>query len=90
MAINDRMVADFFISGFTLGLHPMALQRAELDKLGVMRAADLKNIPDGTFVRIAGAVIARQRPEVRPVGSSSLSNEDETGISNATHPSQAL
>jgi error-prone DNA polymerase len=86
MAVNDRMVADFFITGFTLGLHPMALQRAELDRLGVMRAADLKGVPDGTFVRIAGAVIARQRPGTAS-GFIFLSNEDETGISNAIiHP----
>ena len=86
MTINDRMVADFFITGFTLGLHPMALQRTELDNLGVMRAADLKGVPDGTFVRIAGAVIARQRPGTAS-GFIFLSNEDETGISNAIiHP----
>jgi error-prone DNA polymerase len=86
MAVNDRMVADFFITGFTLGPHPMALQRAQLDKLGVMRAAELKGVPDGTFVRIAGAVIARQRPGTAS-GFIFLSNEDETGISNAIiHP----
>jgi error-prone DNA polymerase len=60
----------------------MAVQRAELNRLGVMRAADLKAVPDGTFVRIAGAVIARQRPGTAS-GFIFLSNEDETGISNA-------
>jgi error-prone DNA polymerase len=40
MKINERLEADFFITGFTLGPHPMAVQRAELDSLGVMRAAD--------------------------------------------------
>jgi error-prone DNA polymerase len=86
MAVNDRMVADFFATGFTLGLHPMALQRTTLDKLGVMRAVDLKGLQDGTFVRIAGAVIARQRPGTAS-GFIFLSNEDETGISNAIiHP----
>jgi error-prone DNA polymerase len=86
MAVQDRTVADFFITGFTLGPHPMKLQRAELNKLGVMRAADLKGVPDGTYVRIAGAVIARQRPGTAS-GFIFLSNEDETGISNAIiHP----
>jgi error-prone DNA polymerase len=82
MAVKERMVADFFITGFTIGPHPMALQRAELDQLGVMRAADLKGVPDGTMVRIAGAVIARQRPGTAS-GFIFLSNEDESGISNA-------
>jgi error-prone DNA polymerase len=86
MKVNERLEADFFIAGFTLGPHPMAYQRTELDSSGVMRAADLRGIPDGTFVRIAGTVIARQRPGTAS-GFIFLSNEDETGISNAViHP----
>jgi error-prone DNA polymerase len=86
MRIDKRLVADFFITGFTIGPHPMAYRRAEMNKAGVLRAADLKGIPDGTFVRIAGAVIARQRPGTAS-GFIFLSNEDETGISNAIiHP----
>ena len=86
MNINERLEADFFIAGFTLGPHPMAYQRAELDSFGVMRAADLRNVPDGTYVRVAGAVIARQRPGTA-AGFIFLSNEDESGISNAIiHP----
>ena len=86
MTVDERMVADFFITGFTVGAHPMAHQRASLNHLGVVRAADLKEIPDGTFVRIAGAVIARQRPGTAS-GFIFISHEDETGISNAIiHP----
>jgi error-prone DNA polymerase len=86
MTIEERMVADFFITGFTLGPHPMTRYREALNASGVLRAADLKMIPDGTFVRIAGAVIARQRPGTAS-GFIFLSNEDETGISNAiVHP----
>ena len=39
-------------------------------------------MPDGTYARIAGAVIARQRPGTAE-GFIFLSLEDETGISNA-------
>ncbi|HEY4381405.1 MAG TPA: error-prone DNA polymerase [Acidobacteriaceae bacterium] len=86
MKINERLEADFFIAGFTLGPHPMAYKRAELDSAGIMCAADLRGVPDGTFVRVAGAVIARQRPGTAS-GFIFLSNEDETGISNAIiHP----
>jgi error-prone DNA polymerase len=57
-----------------------------MDQAGVIRAADLKDVPDGTFVRIAGAVIARQRPGTAS-GFIFISGEDETGISNAIiHP----
>ena len=82
MTIEERLVADFFITGFTIGPHPMAYHRTEMNESGVLSAADLKSIPDGTFVRVAGAVIARQRPGTAS-GFIFLSNEDETGISNA-------
>jgi error-prone DNA polymerase len=87
MTIDERLVADFFTTGFTIGPHPMAYHRASMNEAGVVRAADLKGVPDGTFVRIAGAVIARQRPGTAS-GFIFISGEDETGISNAIiHPS---
>src|SRR6185312_6490929 len=86
MSIDERLVADFFITGFTIGPHPMAYHREEMKENGVLSAYDLRAIPDGTFVRVAGAVIARQRPGTAS-GFIFLSNEDETGISNAIiHP----
>ena len=86
MTVDERLVADFFTTGFTIGPHPMSYHRAKMDQAGVICAADLKNVPDGTFVRIAGAVIARQRPGTAS-GFIFISGEDETGISNAIiHP----
>ena len=86
MTIDERLVADFFITSFTIGPHPMAYHRAEMNEAGVLRAADLKAVPDGTFVRIAGTVIAQQRPGTAS-GFIFLSNEDEIGVSNAIiHP----
>ena len=49
---------------------------------GVLRAMDLAAVRNGTIVRVAGAVIARQRPGTAK-GFVFLSLEDETGISNA-------
>ena len=43
---------------------------------------DLHRLSDGVFVRVAGSVIARQRPGTAK-GFVFLSLEDETGISNA-------
>jgi error-prone DNA polymerase len=48
----------------------------------VIRASDLAHFPDGRRVRIAGAVICRQRPGTAN-GFVFLSLEDETGISNS-------
>jgi error-prone DNA polymerase len=82
MTTDERLVADFESTGITLGPHPMAYHRTEMDAAGVLPAASLRRVPDGTYARIAGAVIARQRPGTAE-GFIFLSLEDETGISNA-------
>jgi error-prone DNA polymerase len=53
-----------------------------MNRLGVRRAIDLSSIPNGKRTRIAGGVIARQRPGTAQ-GFVFLSLEDETGIANA-------
>jgi error-prone DNA polymerase len=82
MNTGERLFADYHGTGLTIGKHPMAYRRAEMDKLRVIRAADLAHIPDGRMVRIAGSVIVRQRPGTAK-GFVFLSMEDETGIMNA-------
>ena len=82
MTSEERLVADFRGTGMTVGPHPMAYHRAEMKQQGVRAAADLHALRDGTNVRIAGAVIARQRPGTAN-GFVFLSIEDETGIANA-------
>jgi error-prone DNA polymerase len=82
MSTEERLIADFDSTGLTLGPHPMAYHRAEMSSAGVLPAANLCGMPDGAYVRIAGAVIARQRPGTAE-GFIFLSLEDETGISNA-------
>jgi error-prone DNA polymerase len=86
MTTEERLVADFKGTGLTMGPHPMAYHRAEMNSSGVVRTADLQAMPDGIYTRIAGGVIARQRPGTAS-GFIFLSLEDETGISNAIiHP----
>ncbi len=82
MTTEERLWADYRGTGLTIGRHPMAYRRAEMDALGVKRASDLARVPDGRLVRIAGAVIVRQRPGTAN-GFVFLSMEDETGIMNA-------
>ena len=82
MTSEERLVADFHGTGMTVGPHPMAYYREEMNALGVLRAIDLAAVRNGTYVRVAGAVIARQRPGTAK-GFVFLSLEDETGISNA-------
>jgi len=79
---EERLVADFRGTGMTVGPHPMSYHRARMEKLGVRRAIELTQLSSGRKVRIAGGVIARQRPGTAK-GFVFLSLEDETGVSNA-------
>jgi len=81
MTAEERLLADFGGTGMTIGPHPMAYCREELKPLGILRASDLADIPNGRRVRVAGCVIARQRPGTAK-GFVFLSLEDETGIAN--------
>jgi error-prone DNA polymerase len=82
MSAEERLVSDFYGTGLTVGKHPMAYRRSALERMKIKRACELKNIPDGRFTRVAGCVIARQRPGTAK-GFVFLSLEDETGIANA-------
>src|SRR5579885_2100230 len=82
MDTEERLWADYRGTGLTVGRHPMAYRRAEMNARGVTRAIDLAAVPDGRVVRIAGSVIVRQRPGTAK-GFVFLSMEDETGIMNA-------
>lgn len=81
MTIEERLIADCAGTGMTIGKHPMAYRRAEMDQLKVVPAARLFSIANGRTVRVAGNVIVRQRPGTAK-GILFLSLEDETGISN--------
>src|SRR5579875_3903770 len=82
MSMEERLVADFRGTGMTVGPHPMAYHRAEMKRQGIRSAIELGNLPNGIQVRVAGSVIARQRPGTAK-GFVFLSLEDETGIANA-------
>ncbi len=82
MTVEERLSADFHGTGVTVGPHPMAYHRNALSRMGIVCARDLEKFEDGRKTRIAGCVIARQRPGTAK-GFVFLSLEDETGISNA-------
>lgn len=81
MTTKERLYADFSGTGLTVGKHPMAFYRPAMDRLGVLRASDLQTKKAGLRIRVAGAVIVRQRPGTAH-GFMFLSMEDETGIAN--------
>ena len=81
MTIEERLATDCTVTGMTVGKHPMAYRRSEMDQLRVTPAAGLPFVPNGRTVRVAGNVIVRQRPGTAK-GITFMSLEDETGISN--------
>ncbi len=73
--------ADLWATGVSPDSHPMAHVRADLERLGVLTAAALSSVEDGTRVRVAGVVTHRQRPATAS-GTTFLNLEDETGLVN--------
>ena len=79
MSPMEETVADYAGLHLTTGPHLMAYVRPQLDRRGVVTTAALENIDDGATVRVAGAVIVRQRPGTAK-GFVFLTMEDETGL----------
>jgi error-prone DNA polymerase len=79
MAALDETVADYAGLHLTTGPHLMAYARPEMERRGVVTVRALDAIGDGEVVRVAGAVIVRQRPGTAK-GFVFLTMEDETGM----------
>jgi error-prone DNA polymerase len=77
-------IADYGMTGMTLGEHPMALMRADLP-CELLRSSDLERVEDGAIVEVAGMVVARQRPETAK-GIVFMLLEDERGTVNLIVP----
>ena len=81
MRPGEHVVEDYASLHLSLKAHPFAFLRARLDACRSLRAADLASQGNGRFVRVAGLVLVRQRPQTaRNV--TFLTLEDETGIAN--------
>jgi error-prone DNA polymerase len=78
---EERLSSDYAGTGLTTGPHPMAYQREKLRQEGILSAQELLEGENNRYVRVAGCVIARQRPGTAK-GFVFLSLEDETGIAN--------
>ncbi|MGZ8666017.1 MAG: DNA polymerase III subunit alpha [Solirubrobacterales bacterium] len=87
----ERTVADYRTTGMTLGEHPMELLRPELgadglsSERGIATSADLERTRDGAALRVAGMVVARQRPATAK-GIVFMLLEDEHGTINLIVP----
>jgi len=75
------MLADYRSLGLTLGRHPLALLRDQLDAYKIQPAAVLRTYPNGRLARASGLVTHRQRPETAK-GTVFVTLEDDTGAVN--------
>jgi len=82
MSATEETMADYTSMELTTGKHLLEHFRPQLRKEGVLTAAELKTVPNGSRVVTAGAVIVRQRPGTAK-GFVFLTLEDETGLSQA-------
>jgi error-prone DNA polymerase len=80
----DRVVADYRTTGMTLDKHPMELLRAGLSS-DVISSEGISRTRDGARVRVAGMVVARQRPATAN-GVVFMLLEDERGTINLIIP----
>ena len=78
---EESVTEDYSAFGLSLRNHPMAFMRGALRAKGMVTAAELKNLPDGRHVKIAGLVLFRQRPGTAK-GTIFITVEDETGAAN--------
>ncbi len=72
---------DQYLMNITVGKHPRYYRRPEPRGSNILSAEELRTRRDGEFVRVAGCIIARQRPSTSK-GFIFISMEDETGIAN--------
>jgi len=78
---GENVIADYENLGLTLASHPVSLLRKQLARLRFMDAVAVDRVRHGEYVRVAGLVIARQRP-FSASGAIFVTLEDETGLIN--------
>jgi error-prone DNA polymerase len=75
---GETVLADYASTGLSLGPHPIALVRSQLDAQRCYRSSRLRRIKGTRPVRTAGLVIGRQRPQTAS-GLTFVTLEDEDG-----------
>ncbi len=89
MPLSEHVVTDYQTLRLSLKAHPMSFLRAQLDAEKVASCSDVGRLRNGSFVRVAGVILVRQRPGSAK-GVVFMTLEDETGIANAVVWPKAL
>jgi error-prone DNA polymerase len=80
-AEGQSVVMDYTALGLTLGRHPLALLRPQLQALGCQDSRELATMKPERKIRLAGLVLMRQRPGTSK-GVVFVTLEDEYGTAN--------
>ncbi len=79
--IGEDVLADYRVTGLTLGAHPLSLLRSQLQRQRILDSQQLKAVKHGRGVHMAGIVTQRQRPATAN-GTIFVTLEDEFGMVN--------
>jgi error-prone DNA polymerase len=80
MTKGEHVVADYQSVRLSLKGHPLEFLRESLRRDGILSCAELSAAKNGSFQRVAGVVLIRQRPGKG--NAIFITLEDETGVSN--------
>ncbi|MEE8536265.1 MAG: error-prone DNA polymerase [Kiloniellales bacterium] len=81
MGLGEEVVEDYASLRFSLKAHPLSFLRPRFAAEGMVAAARLAELPNGSAVKLAGLVLSRQRPGTAK-GVIFTTLEDETGVAN--------
>jgi error-prone DNA polymerase len=76
--LAENVFADYATHGLSLTGHPLSLIRKNLQSRRVRRASEMETMRNGAWLRHAGLVTVRQRPQTAS-GITFVTLEDETG-----------
>lgn len=81
MNLSQHVLEDYKSTGLSLKAHPVSFIRNKLSELHVVANEEIVNRNDGSYIKVAGLVLVRQRPGTAS-GICFITMEDETGIAN--------
>lgn len=81
MSLSEHVLQDYASLSLSLKVHPVSFIREKLSLLNVSAIQTLAQKKNGDFIKVAGLVLVRQRPETAK-GVWFITIEDETGTAN--------
>lgn len=81
MHLGEHVMIDYQSLTFSLKAHPLSFLRMKLKQQRFIRNVELRDLPSGRTVTVAGLVLVRQRPGSAK-GVIFQTIEDETGVAN--------